>query len=246
MEQQQVEPVDKQGGKARFWPTLIGGAAGGAVIVGAVWGILAAVHPSDPLVAKVGNYDIRQSAFHQQLESQSGSATLQQMIEEQLIKQGAAAKHITATSKDIQQQKQSIEAQYGISSPTELSLFLAQNGMTNAQFNDILTVNVLEQKLAEANVKVTNQEIVDYYNKNKSSFTKSGSKTPEPLSKVRSQVIADIKQSKAIPGTQLVADLAKQQNITIYDSTYSDLKSQIENPQTTSSSGSVTSSSTGQ
>jgi parvulin-like peptidyl-prolyl isomerase len=240
---QNIEQVDKQGGPKRLWPALIG-AAGGAIVVGAIWAIMASLHPSDPLVATVGSDQIHQSAFHNQLESQSGSQTLEQMIEEQLIKEGAKEQHITATKQEISQQQQAIEAQEGITSGAQLAAFLQQSGMTQAQFNDIVTVNVLEQKLAENGVKVTNQEITDYYNKNKSSFTPSGSKTPEPLSKVRSQVIAAVKQSKATPAAQLIASLAKKQNITIHDAKYSDLKSQIENPSTQQSSGLT--SSTGQ
>ncbi len=215
--------------KSKVWAVLAGG-IGGAVIVGAVWGIVAHGHQNDPLVASVGTNQIHQSNFESMMESMAGQQTLQQMITDQLIKDGAKAANITATKQDLATALQNLESQYGITSSSQLNQFLQSNGVTKAQLNDILTVNILEQKLAEQGITVTNTEIQNYYNQNKSSFIPQGSKTPEPLSAVKTQIVDQIKQSKAIPSAQLIANLAKKDKVTIYDTKYASIKTQLENP----------------
>ncbi|MDQ0188627.1 peptidyl-prolyl cis-trans isomerase [Alicyclobacillus cycloheptanicus] len=214
--------------KLRPWPWVLG-AVGGAVIVGAAWGITAYANEGGPLIAKVGDTAIHQSDLYAKLEATGGSSELEEMIDEQLIADGAKKYHLTASSSEINSALSSLEASEGISGTSELDMFLAENNMTMSQLNSLLKMQVLEQKLAERNVKVTNAEIQSYYNKNKSQFTKSGQKTPQPLSKVKSQVIAAIKASKAESSTQVLADLAKQNPITIYDDKYSSVKDDIVN-----------------
>ena len=217
------KPLDK------LWLVLAGG-IGGAVIVGAVWGLIAHGQQNDPLVATVGAHQIHQSDFEAQMESMAGQQTLQQMIDNQLIKDGAKAQNITASKQDISTALQNLESQYGISSSAQLTQFLQTNGITQTQLNDILTVNVLEQKLSEQGITVTNTEIQNYYNQNKASFTPQGSKTPEPLSMVKSQIEQQLKQSKAVPSTQLLANLAKKEKVTVYNTKYSSIQTQLENP----------------
>lgn len=215
--------------RSKVWPVLAGG-IGGAVIVGAVWGLVAHGHQNDPLVASIGANQIHQSDFRTMMESMAGQQTLQQMITNQLIKDGAKAANITATKQDMATALQNLESQYGITSSSQLNQFLQTNGVTQAQLNDILTVNILEQKLSEQGITVSNTEIQDYYNQNKASFTPQGSKTPEPLSAVKTQIINQIKQSKAVPTAQLIANLAKKDKVTIYDTKYASVKTQLENP----------------
>lgn len=219
------------------------GAVGGAVIVGAVWGIMASQGGSnDAKVATVGNTAIHRSDFVSQMESQSGQQTLATMIEDDLIKQGATAQKITASQSDVNNALQNLEAQYRISGSTQLQMFLAQNNLTQAQLNEILKTQVLEQKMSEKGITVSDKEITDYYNAHKAQFTPQGSKTPEPLSKVRSQVISDVKASKATSPTVLLANLAKKFPITIYDKSYTSVKDQIEKPASSSPSSNAASS----
>lgn len=214
---------------AQVWSWLLG-AVGGAVIVGAVWATVAHVQSKPVVIAKVGNNTIDQDAFYSKLEANSGLQMLEQMITTQLIKDGAAKYHITATQDDINKATQQFESQYGVSSPDQLNVMLAQYHMTMSDFQDIMKTQVLEQKLAVKDVKVTDKDIQDFYNAHKANYTKPGSKTPQPLSAVRNQVINDYKQSKAVPSTQLIANLAKEDPITILDPKYSSIKTMLENP----------------
>lgn len=226
------------------------GAIGGAAVVGAVWIGVSTTHQTDPVTAKVGNTAIRHSQLTSKLEAASGSTMLEEMIADQLITDGAKKYNLTASKQDLAKAQQSIESQYGITSSAQLSALLAQNNMTQSAFNEMLKVQVLEQKLAERGITVTNQEIQSYYNSHKSSFTPSGSKTPQPLSAVKTQIVDAIKQSKATPSAQLLAQLAKQDPITIYDKQYDSVKTQLESPAPTSgtsagSAGTVPSGTTG-
>lgn len=230
--------------KFGVWSWIAGGAIG-AIVVGAVWGGVAYAHAGGPLVAKVGSTKISESALNNRLQGSYGNQMVQEMISEQLIKDAAAKYHITASKSDINHALGTFEAQYQISSPTQLSMFLAQNGLTQSQFNNILKDQVLEQKLAQRNVKVTNSQIQAYYNQHKSSFVPAGKKQPQPLSAVRTQVINDIKQQQAMSATQLFASISKWDPITIYDSKYSSVKSSFEASNSTGSpAGSPTGNST--
>ncbi len=211
------------------WPALAGTLVGAAV-VGAAWGVAGHGHPNDPLVASVGAYRIHQSDFVQQMQTLSGKQTLQQMIDNQLIKDGAKAHHISASKTDLNNAVKNLEAQYHITSSTQFQQFLQSNGLTQSSLDNILTVNILEKKLSELSITVTDKEIQDYYNKNKQTFIPKGKKTPEPLSAVRSQIKSQIMQSKATPQATLLADLAKKNKVTIYDSTYASIKTSLETP----------------
>jgi hypothetical protein len=222
------------GRRTNFWPWLIG-AAGGAVIVGAAWGITA--YAGGNVIAKVGDTAIHRSEFYSRMESTSGAPTLQEMITEQLVQNAAKKYNISASQQDINDALANFEANYGISGSDQLSAFLAQNGITMSQLQDILKIQVLEKKLSVRNVQVTDKEIQDYYSAHKADFTKPGSTKPEPLTSVRNQVIEAVKQSKAVPPAQLIANLAKEQSITILDNKYATVKDQIVNPQPSLTTG---------
>ncbi|GMA51472.1 hypothetical protein GCM10025857_28290 [Alicyclobacillus contaminans] len=217
---------------AQVWSWLLG-ALGGAIVVGAVWASVAHVQSQPVVIAKVGNHAIDQKTFDSKLESNSGQQMLQQMITQQLITDGAAKYGITATAADIKQATQQFESQYGITDPSQLTAMLAQYNMSMSDFNDIMKTQVLEEKLATKDVKYTDKDIQNYYNAHKSDYTKSGQKNPQPLSAVKNQVIQDYKQSKAVPSDQLLANLAKQDPITILDPQYASVKTAIENPSQT-------------
>lgn len=214
-------------GQSSIWSWIIGGVVG-AVVVGAVWGGVAYAHAGGPSLAKVGSTTISRAQLTNKLETSYGSNMVQEMISEQLIADAAKKYNITATKAQINTALSALEAQYGIKNSTDLSMFLAQNGMTQSDLKRILKMQVLEQNLAERNVKVTPAQIQAYYTKNKSSFIPTGQKTPQPLSKVKSQIVSAIKQQNAIPSAQLFASIAKWDSITIYDSKYSSVKNTLE------------------
>lgn len=208
--------------------TLLTGVIVGAVIVGAVWYGTFEVKNHGGAIAKVGNTPIMRTDFQTQMESAAGSQTLSQLVSNQLIEDGAKKYNITASQSDLKTALQNLEQQNNITSSTMLQAILSANHMTMADLNNNLKIQVLEQKLAERNITVSNTEIQNYYNQNKSQLAVGG-KTP-PLSAVKSQIVDAIKQSKAVAPSQLLANLAKEYPIQILDPKYSDVKTAIESP----------------
>lgn len=198
----------------------------GAVVVGGVW---YGTYLNHHIVAKVGNVPITRTQFISKVEAASGNQTMNQLISDQLIQEGAKKYHITASKSEIQQALKSIEAQNQIQNQAQLNQALSASGLTMAELNQSLRMQVLEQKLAERNVKVTNQALQTYFKQNIKNYTPKGKSAP-PLSAVKSQVVKDYKQSQAQSPQVLLASLAKQFPIQIADSKYQSVKKSIENP----------------
>jgi hypothetical protein len=226
--------------------TAIAGGLGGAIVVGAIWGIVSVTSQTpSSAVAIVNGQPITQATLTSTLANQYGKSQLEQMIENRLVDVAAKARHLTASASAEATAEEAIEEEYGITSSADMTSFLQENGLTQAQFNTILKNQVLEQELSVYGIKVTNNEIAAYYKKNKAAdFTtskttgkgkdKKTTKTVEPLSKVKSTIITDIKTSKALSASDLLAKLAKEYKLTIPDKTYKGLVSTIENPSTSS------------
>lgn len=213
------------------WLSAVGGLAVGAVVVGAAWEITHIMTKSGPVVASVGSTVIHRPEFDQRLDQSGGSQTLSSMIETQLIKDAASKAGVTATTAQINQLKQSIEAQNGMTSDSALQTALASSGVTMSQFTDELRVQVLAQNIAESKVKVTDAQIQNYYNANKKSLNN------KPLAQVKSQITQSLKQQGAESVQQLLAQLAKTDPITINDPSFASVKTNIENPAPTSALG---------
>lgn len=314
----------------RFLPPVVGAAAG-AVIVGGVWFGTYMVRGNNSVVATVGKTAITRGQLINESEAYAGSSMLSELISNQLLEDAAAKQKITATQAEINQELQSIEEQNGITSQAQLEQALQQSNMSMTDFMNQIKVSVLAQKLSEAKVKVTNEEIQTYYNQNKSSLgtpeqrtlshivvktktladqiqselaggksfatlaktystdtaTKSSggslgtvsqeslaqtdpsiataafklkkgqvsqpikvsdgyelvlcsaiqpAKVPT-LAQAKATITSQIKQQNAESETQLVADLMKSEKVNILDSTYSNVKSSLENPPVSNSSG---------
>ncbi|GMA58150.1 hypothetical protein GCM10025858_26530 [Alicyclobacillus sacchari] len=133
---------------------------------------------------------------------------LEELISNQLIEDAAANKKITVSQSEVNQQLAALEAQNGITSDSELASVLAQNHMTKAQLLDQIRVSVLEQKLAESKVNVTDEEIQNYYKQNKASFTvpetRALSDIVVPTKAKAEQIETELSQGKSF------AELAKQ------------------------------------
>ncbi len=219
-------------------PSALAGLAIGALVIGGIWFGTAQTHPTsspNPVLAKVGNTKIQQSQLYQQATATGGSQAMMQLIGNNLVQQGAQKYHITASTAEINQALKNIEAQNHITSSAQLKLALASSGLTLSDLMTNIKTQVLEQKLAERNITVTNQEIQSYYNQNKAHLASNG-KNPPTLASARNTIIQDIKQSKALSAQVLLADLAKQFPIQIMDKQYQGLKTQIESPASTQTS----------
>jgi foldase protein PrsA len=206
------------------------GFATGALLVGVAWAATARFGGDNAVVATVGNTAITRAQVLQQAERSAGLQALQNIIVEQLIRDGANKYKLTATEQEIADALKQFKAQYDIASDDQLQSMLAQNNSTMSDLHNELELQVLAEKLGERNVTVSDKEIQDYYNKNKQQFATPGSSRIPPLSEVKDQIVAAIKQSKAEPLDQLLAELAKEDPISVVDSRYQAVLAQITDP----------------
>ncbi|MCY0894842.1 MAG: peptidylprolyl isomerase [Alicyclobacillaceae bacterium] len=210
-----------------IWVTGGIGVVVGALIVGGIWDVHAqSGGASSGIVAKVGSTTISASDFSKRVEKLSGQQTLEQMISDDLIQDGAKEYGLTASKKELAGALQSFEQQNNVTNSSALSNLLSQNGMTMADLQDTLKMDVLEQKLAERNVTVTKAEVEAYYKQNASQFKMSTGKVA-PLKTVEPLIEEELKQSKAMTPQQLFASLAKKYPVTVVDTKYSGVKQAI-------------------
>ena len=149
----------------RMW-SVIGGTCLGAAIVGVCWGVASAQGQAGSVIATVGGTTIHSAAWDSQMAKVVGPGTLTNMITQLLLTDAAKKDHVVATSSDIQAALASLEQQNGITSQAQLQQALAQSNLTLSELQSQLKLQVLAQKIAESQVKVTNAEITQYYTKN--------------------------------------------------------------------------------
>lgn len=183
------------------WAGLVGGICIGAVLTGGAWEVTHAMTKSGPAIASVGHTTIHRVELDKQLDTTAGNQTLTTMIEQQLIQDAAQKTGIYATDAEINTARQSFEMQNGIASDADLESALSQSGMTLSEFNSELKTEVLAEKVAKHNVKVTNAQIEKYYTANKASFNVPEMATISGIF-VKTQAAADsaeasIKQGKS-------------------------------------------------
>jgi foldase protein PrsA len=212
----------------KYTAPVLGGVVG-ALIVGAAWYGTYAVSQKGAVVAKVGDTPITRTALLTGTESLSGTQILSELITNELVRDAAKKANISASQSEVSSALSDIEKQNGITSDADLTQALAQSHMTKDELMSQLEVQVLENKLAEGKVNVTDKQIQDFYNKNKGSLPKVNSKVPT-LAQAKQTIIDNIKKQNAEQPAQLIADLAKQNPITIVDTSYSSVKASIENP----------------
>lgn len=212
----------------KYMAPVLGGVVG-ALVVGAAWYGTYAVSQKGEVVAKVGATPITRTTLQKGTESLAGTQILTELITNQLVRDAAGKANITASQDEINKALSDIEKQNNITSDADLTKALAQSHMTKDELMSQLQVQVLETKLAQSKVKVTDKQIQDYYNKNKESLPKVSSKVPT-LEQAKKTIIDDIKKQNAEQPAELIANLAKQDPITIVDSSYASVKDTLENP----------------
>lgn len=97
-----------------------------------------------------------------------GSQTLDELINEKLVKDAADKKGLKAGKNDIDAKEQEIRTRLG--SNISLEQALTQQNMTLDEFRKQLELQVLVEKLVSDQVKVTDQDINDFLEKNKNSL----------------------------------------------------------------------------
>lgn len=179
-----------------------------AVIVVLIIGLLF-LFKSLFLAAIVNGQPISRLSIIQELEKQGGKRTLDNTITKILVLQEANKHNIAISQKEVDTEIKKIEdniAKQGI----KLDQALQAQGMTRNELIDQIKLQLLAQKLVEKDIKVTDKEIDDYINNNKTQI-------PQGLSQedIKNQVSQQLKQQKLQQKIQeLITKLKEKAKIT--------------------------------
>lgn len=98
-----------------------------------------------------------------------GDQTLQEITNEDLIKQAAAKKGASVNSSDVNNKIADIEK--SLNGQISINDALAQQGMTMADFRSQVELQLLLDKMTAGQINVTDAEVADYIASNASSLT---------------------------------------------------------------------------
>lgn len=122
------------------------------------------------VVALVNNQPIFRFAFDRNLEKKYGRKTLDNQIAEMLILQEAERKKITITSEEIENRIAEIEKELKDQGQDNLESFLAIQGVGRGDFERQVNIQLIIEKLMGDQVKISDEEIKDYFENNKDDF----------------------------------------------------------------------------
>lgn len=123
---------------------------------------------NNQIVATINGQDITLEAFYNRLENEAGQIILSQMILEELIAQKQQETNVHVTDEDLSEVLSDIVTQFG--GFESLQNYLYENGMTENQLIEELEFNILINKLAQYEVKVTDEDIQDWFKENQEFF----------------------------------------------------------------------------
>ncbi len=140
-------------------PVVAAALAAGALVVLA----LGACTPSErrQVIARVNDLTITADDLLRELRLARGPATLVEMIDAELIRQGAEEAGITVTGDEMELRMERARAQAG--SEADLEAMLERRDLTHEQFREMLLLDLLLDKLARASMTIDEQEIKDFY-----------------------------------------------------------------------------------
>lgn len=159
-------------------------------------------------VATVNGTKITKEQLYDKLVELGGESTLQSMITEELINQEAEKAKVTVTEADIDAEIEDLKAQFG--GEAAFNAALSQSSMTLEDLRESMPMQVKIRKILEPQVTVTDDEIKEYYDTNKASFSEEEQvRASHILVETKEEADAIVKQLKE--GADF-AELAKEKS----------------------------------
>lgn len=160
------------------------------------------------VTAIVNNQIITRYSLDRELEKQGGQKVLDNRVVEILIMQKAQKQGVTVTQGEIDSKineiKKQVEAQ-----GQNLDSLLAMQGQTKTDLEKQIKIQVLVEKLLGGDIKISDQEISDYFEKNKNFFPKNAT-----LDSQKEQIKNELLQQKLNEKFQTwIQDLKKEAKI---------------------------------
>lgn len=121
-------------------------------------------------IATVNGQGISKADFDSQLESTPvARGTLQQLVQEQLLNQYAQQNNITVSDDEIKVKEDELKANFPNGSWDDM---LKARGLTEDQVHKILRQQIILDKAVGKDIKISDKQVEDYFNKNHASFDK--------------------------------------------------------------------------
>jgi hypothetical protein len=125
-----------------------------------------------PIVALAGMRPVTRFEVGQELFSQYGQAAVENRITEILVKKELGRLGVTVTAAEVQAKVDDIKSNLGAGA--DLNQLLQSRGMTLAQFESQLRLQLRVEKALADKVSVTDQEVADYLKQNQQFITATG------------------------------------------------------------------------
>lgn len=151
---------------------------------------LAACSGAGGAIATVNGTPISKSDFDNKLESSPAAlGTLQQMVRDELINQYAKNNNITVTDDEISKREDELKANFPAGSWDEM---LKARGLSETDVHNALREQIIIDKAVGKDVKVSDAQIKQYFDKNHAAFDK-----PEQV-KARHILVPDMKTAQKV------------------------------------------------
>ncbi|MCL4390513.1 MAG: SurA N-terminal domain-containing protein [Patescibacteria group bacterium] len=121
------------------------------------------------VVATVNGQPVWRWELESRMLSHYGDQTLQEITNENLIKQAAAKKGVTVSSSEIDAKVADIEK--SLNGQISINDALAQQGMTMTDFRNQVELQLMLEKLTADQITVTDAQVADYIASNAASLT---------------------------------------------------------------------------
>jgi len=157
-------------------------------------------------VASVNDTKITRADFDKKLEaSPAGKQVLTQMVQQDLVDQYGRDNKIDVTQAEIDAKEADIKSKYP---PGQFDMILKQQGLTDADVQNILRQQIIIEKAVAPNVHVSDADVASYFAKNHTLLDKPAQVRARHIL-VADEATADMIEKKLKAGGDFVA-LAKQ------------------------------------
>jgi foldase protein PrsA len=198
----------------------------GLAIAGCTPGKDSAFSADNP-VAKIGDVTITQEQMYDKLKKDAGKRVMADIITLELYKQEGAAQGVTVTDQELDARVNPVKEKMG--SPERFQQYLDDKQMTEQELREGVRAVMLRDKLFEKANPITEEQIKEYYEKNKDKFEGT-------LEQVRPQVTEKVKdRHKRKNIDKWIDELYKKHNVQILDKDLEKEK-EVEEEETTTSS----------
>lgn len=160
-------------------------------------------------VATVGNSTIQQTALYEQMKKETGSKVLTDLIAMELCKQEAAAQGIKVTEQEIDAKIKPIKEK--LKTPEKFQEYLQERNLDEKGLRERFGMLLLRDKLFDKAYPVTEEQIKEYYEKNKD-------KLEQTLEEARPQIKEKLQdRNRRKHADEWLEQMKKKYNVQIMD-----------------------------